>query len=233
MWFGDLVTMRWWDDLWLNESFAEWASHWCNTEATRFTDAWTTFLSIRKNWGYRQDQLSSTHPVYCEMPDVDAVEVNFDGITYAKGASVIKQLVAYVGHGRRSSPACGLLRQARLGQRHLRRPALRAGGGVRPGAAQVRRAVAGDRAGQHAAAGGRRSAPTARTRRSPCSRRRPPSYPTLRTHRIGVGLYDLRGGRLVRREPARGRRRPAQRTELAAARRRARRPTCCCSTTTT
>ncbi|MET0495708.1 MAG: aminopeptidase N, partial [Actinoplanes sp.] len=97
MWFGDLVTMRWWNDLWLNESFAEWASHWCNSEATRFTDAWTTFLSVRKSWGYRQDQLSSTHPVYCEMPDLEAVEVNFDGITYAKGASVIKQLVAYVG----------------------------------------------------------------------------------------------------------------------------------------
>ena len=97
MWFGDLVTMRWWNDLWLNESFAEWASHWCNTHATRFSDAWTTFLSLRKNWGYRQDQLSSTHPVYCEMPDLEAVEVNFDGITYAKGASVLKQLVAYVG----------------------------------------------------------------------------------------------------------------------------------------
>src|SRR5213078_2250574 len=64
---------------------------------TRFTDAWTTFLSVRKSWGYRQDQLSSTHPVYCEISDVEAVEVNFDGITYAKGASVIKQLVAYVG----------------------------------------------------------------------------------------------------------------------------------------
>ena len=166
MWFGDLVTMRWWDDLWLNESFAEWARHWCNTDATRFTDAWTTFLSIRKNWGYRQDQLSSTHPVYCEMPDVEAVEVNFDGITYAKGASVLKQLVAYVGHGRRSWPACAPTSpQARLGQRHLRRPALRAGGGLRPGAARVRRAVAGDRAGQHAAPRGRRSAPTARTSR--------------------------------------------------------------------
>ena len=112
MWFGDLVTMRWWNDLWLNESFAEWASHWCNTSATRFTDAWTTFLSVRKNWGYRQDQLSSTHPVYCEMPDLEAVEVNFDGITYAKGASVIKQLVAYVGldavpgrAARRTSPS--------------------------------------------------------------------------------------------------------------------------------
>jgi aminopeptidase N len=97
MWFGNLVTMRWWNDLWLNESFAEWASYWTNGAATRFTDSWTAFLSTRKNWGYRQDQLSSTHPVYCDMPDVAAVEVNFDGITYAKGASVIKQLVAYVG----------------------------------------------------------------------------------------------------------------------------------------
>ncbi len=165
MWFGDLVTMRWWNDLWLNESFAEWASHWCNTNATRFTDAWTTFLSIRKNWGYRQDQLSSTHPVYCEMPDLEAVEVNFDGITYAKGASVIKQLVAYVGLDAVPRRPARLLRQARLGQRHLRRPAHRAGGRVRPGAAQVRRAVAGDRAGQHAAPRGRRSPPTARTQR--------------------------------------------------------------------
>jgi aminopeptidase N len=89
MWFGDLVTMRWWDDLWLNESFAEWASHWANAGNTRFTDAWTTFMSVRKTWGYRQDQLSSTHPVYCEMPDMEAVEVNFDGISYAKGAAVI------------------------------------------------------------------------------------------------------------------------------------------------
>jgi len=90
MWFGNLVTMRWWDDIWLKEAFAEWASHWC-------AGAWTTFLSVRKNWAYRADQLSSTHPVSSEMPDVEAVEANFDGITYAKGASVIKQLVAYVG----------------------------------------------------------------------------------------------------------------------------------------
>ncbi|GAA2395732.1 aminopeptidase N [Dactylosporangium salmoneum] len=97
MWFGNLVTMRWWDDIWLKEAFAEWASHWCNAENTRFTDAWTTFLSIRKNWAYRQDQLSSTHPVYAAAPDVAAAEANFDGITYAKGASVIKLLVAFVG----------------------------------------------------------------------------------------------------------------------------------------
>ena len=97
MWFGNLVTMRWWDDLWLNESFAEWASTTCQAEATRWTDAWTTFGTAEKAWAYKQDQLSSTHPVAADMVDLAAVEVNFDGITYAKGASVLKQLVAYVG----------------------------------------------------------------------------------------------------------------------------------------
>ena len=97
MWFGDLVTMRWWDDLWLNESFAEWASTTCQAEATEWTDAWTTFGTAEKAWAYKQDQLSSTHPVAADMVDLAAVEVNFDGITYAKGASVLKQLVAYVG----------------------------------------------------------------------------------------------------------------------------------------
>ncbi|WP_189115378.1 aminopeptidase N [Pilimelia terevasa] len=199
MWFGDLVTMRWWNDLWLNESFAEWASHWCNSEATRFTDAWVTFLSLRKAWGYRQDQMSSTHPVYCEIPDVAAVEVNFDGITYAKGASVIKQLVAYVGidafvAGLRTyfqkyqwgnatfddlltelEAACG--RELRkfaaqwleTAQVNTLRPELTIGADGTYGAVTVL---------QQAPAG----------------------YPTLRTHRIGVGLYDLVDGRLRRRE---------------------------------
>ncbi len=97
MWFGNLVTMRWWNDLWLNESFAEWASTTCQSEATRWTDAWTTFGTHEKDWAYRQDQLSSTHPIVAEIHDLEDVEVNFDGITYAKGASVLKQLVAYVG----------------------------------------------------------------------------------------------------------------------------------------
>ncbi|OZE35225.1 aminopeptidase N [Rhodococcus sp. 05-2254-6] len=97
MWFGDLVTMTWWDDLWLNESFATFASVLCQSEATEYTNAWTTFANVEKAWAYRQDQLPSTHPIAADIPDLAAVEVNFDGITYAKGASVLKQLVAYVG----------------------------------------------------------------------------------------------------------------------------------------
>ena len=199
MWFGDLVTMRWWDDLWLNESFAEWASHWCNAEATRFTDAWTTFLSLRKNWGYGQDQLSSTHPVYCEMPDVDAVEVNFDGITYAKGASVIKQLVAYVGieafvtglrqyfadHAWGNATFTDLL--GALEQASGRKLGVFAAAWLETAQVNTLRpavSIAGD--GTYSSVEVIQEAPE--------------DYPTLRPHRIGVGLYDLVDGVLVRRE---------------------------------
>jgi aminopeptidase N len=199
MWFGDLVTMRWWNDLWLNESFAEWASHWCNTNATRFTDAWTTFLSIRKNWGYRQDQLSSTHPVYCEIPDVDAVEVNFDGITYAKGASVIKQLVAYVGEdaflgGLRAYFAKHAWGNATFDDL-LGELEASSGRELRKFAAQwletaqvntLRPEVVIDDDGTY--------------REVVITQEAPAGHPTLRTHHIGLGLYDLHEGRLVRRE---------------------------------
>jgi aminopeptidase N len=100
MWFGDLVTMRWWDDLWLNESFATWAGTIAEAETTRWGNAWTTFAQAWKAWAYRQDQLPSTHPIAADIPDIAAVEVNFDGITYAKGAAVLKQLVAHVGRER-------------------------------------------------------------------------------------------------------------------------------------
>ncbi len=101
MWFGDLVTMTWWDDLWLNESFAEWASHFAQEEIRAKygdrSDPWATFCNSRKTWAYRQDQLPSTHPIAADMYDLEAVELNFDGITYAKGASALRQLVAFVG----------------------------------------------------------------------------------------------------------------------------------------
>ena len=97
MWFGDLVTMRWWNDLWLNESFAEWASTMATAEATEWSEAWTTFHAMEKSWAYRQDQLPSTHPIVATINDLEDVQVNFDGITYAKGGSVLKQLVAWVG----------------------------------------------------------------------------------------------------------------------------------------
>ena len=97
MWFGDLVTMRWWNDLWLNESFAEYASTLATAVATEWHGAWTTFAALEKGWAYRQDQLSSTHPIVAEINDLEDVQANFDGITYAKGASVLKQLVAWVG----------------------------------------------------------------------------------------------------------------------------------------
>jgi len=97
MWFGDMVTMTWWNDLWLNESFAEFASTLATAEITRWSQAWTTFQTLEKGWAYNQDQLSSTHPVAAEINDLHDVEVNFDGITYAKGASVLAALVGYVG----------------------------------------------------------------------------------------------------------------------------------------
>ncbi len=97
MWFGNLVTMRWWNDLWLNESFATYMAYLALVEGTRFTHAWQSFNSGMKNWAYRQDQLITTHPIAGEVADTDATFLNFDGITYGKGAAVIKQLVAAMG----------------------------------------------------------------------------------------------------------------------------------------
>lgn len=97
MWFGDLVTMKWWDDLWLKESFADYMGSHASVAATRFTHEWVTFANSRKAWAYTQDQLPTTHPIVADIPDLEAAKLNFDGITYAKGAAVLKQLVAFVG----------------------------------------------------------------------------------------------------------------------------------------
>ena len=97
MWFGDLVTMQWWDDLWLKESFADFMGAYSQVAATKYSSAWITFANRRKAWAYRQDQLPTTHPITADIHDLEDAKLNFDGITYAKGASVLKQLVAYVG----------------------------------------------------------------------------------------------------------------------------------------
>ena len=191
MWFGDLVTMRWWDDLWLNESFATFASVLCQAEATEFTEAWTTFANSEKSWAYRQDQLPSTHPVAADIPDLAAVEVNFDGITYAKGASVLKQLVAYVGLGALPGRSARLLPRPCLRQRHVRRSVDCAGKGLGPRPVRLGPAVAEDDRLEHAARGFRR-------------RRRGPVQPVCghakrRRTRRGRDAGASAGGRGLRR----------------------------------
>lgn len=196
MWFGDLVTMTWWDDLWLNESFAEWASTTAQSEATSWTSAWTTFCLSEKTGAYGADQLSSTHPIAADARNWSDVENNFDQITYAKGASVLKQLVAYVGRdpfvaGLRSyfkKYAWGntdLLHlftelEAASGRdlRSWARDWLQTAGvnTVRP-VLEVTDGVFGSVHIEQTAAD---------------------SHPTLRSHRMGVGCYDLRDGHLER-----------------------------------
>jgi len=198
MWFGDLVTMKWWDDLWLNESFAEWASHHAMVEATEFTEAWTGFTNARKNWAYRQDQLPSTHPVAADNYDLHAVEVNFDGITYAKGASTLKQLVAWVGieeflvglrayfkdHAFSNSEFSDLL------------GALEASSGRElAGWAEEWLKTSGVNTLTPEFEVGDDGAYTAFAVRQSAHA----DFPTLRRHRIGVGLYDVADGRVVKR----------------------------------
>ncbi len=198
MWFGDLVTMKWWDDLWLNESFAEWACYHAAVENTRFEKAWTGFTNARKNWALRQDQLPSTHPIAADNYDLQAVETNFDGITYAKGASVLKQLVAWVGiepflvglrqyfkdHAFANSEFVDLLTALEKSSgRELDAWAKEwlQTSGVNTLSPKFELAADGGYASfgvQQTAAEG---------------------FPQLRRHRIGIGLYDEQGGRLVLR----------------------------------
>ncbi|MGL5867335.1 MAG: aminopeptidase N [Dermatophilaceae bacterium] len=197
MWFGNLVTMQWWNDLWLNESFAEWASTTCQAEATRWTDAWTTFSTLEKEWAYRQDQLSTTHPVVAEIRDLQDVEVNFDGITYAKGASVLAQLVAYVGRaafrdGLRAYFAAHAWGNTTLDDL-LRELEATSGRDLRTwsmqwletaGVTTLRPLLEVDDAGRIVTA--------------LIEQTLAPGCQTLRPHRLAIGLYQVRGGALVR-----------------------------------
>ncbi len=197
MWFGDLVTMHWWDDLWLNESFAEWASTLAQAEATHWTGAWTTFQSHEKTWAYQQDQLPSTHPVYADIRDLDDVLVNFDGITYAKGGSILKQLVSYVGREPTLKALQAYFRQHAWGNARfadLLAELERASGRdlgrwselwlKTAGVNTLRVEVETDDAGVITAAAVVQTATA--------------EYPTLRPHRIAIGRYDLVDGALVR-----------------------------------
>ena len=198
MWFGDLVTMRWWNDLWLNESFAEYASTLATAEATEWHGAWATFASLEKSWAYRQDQLPSTHPIVAEINDLEDVQVNFDGITYAKGASVLKQLVAWVGqepfmrgvssyfrkHAYQNTELADLLREleAESGRDlsewsrlwletagvNLLIPEIKESDGLIESFAILQSAIA--------------------------------DYPFLRPHRLAVGFYEEVAGKLIRTE---------------------------------
>ena len=198
MWFGDLVTMRWWDDLWLNESFATWASVHAQAEATRWRGAWTSFAQLEKAWAYRQDQLPSTHPIAADVPDIAAVEVNFDGITYAKGAAVLKQLVAYVGLG---NFLAGLRRY--FGQYAWSNATL--GDLLAQLEAASGRELAGwskqwlETAGVNTLRPEFELAPDGTFAQFAVRQEAPETHPVLRDHRIAIGLYDRTPAGLVRR----------------------------------
>ncbi|MCL2490844.1 MAG: ERAP1-like C-terminal domain-containing protein, partial [Propionibacteriaceae bacterium] len=200
MWFGDLVTMRWWDDIWLNESFAEWASHYCQAEIVKQyggTDPWPGFTAGRKGWAFRQDQLPTTHPVAADMVDLDAVRHNFDGITYAKGASVLRQLVGLVGEDDFLKGVRAYLLAHEYGNASLDDllGALQEASGkdlssfttdwlTTAGMNTLRLDVTTDDKGIITAAKIIQTAPKA--------------YPTLRRHHLGIGGYELEDGKLVR-----------------------------------
>ncbi|MGY4857116.1 aminopeptidase N [Cryobacterium sp. AP23] len=197
MWFGDLVTMKWWNDLWLNESFAEWASTIATAEATEWTEAWTTFAAMEKSWAYRQDQLPSTHPVVATITDLEDVQVNFDGITYAKGGSVLKQLVAWVGIDAFFTGVASYFKKHAWGNTELRDllVELEAASGrdlsdwaalwlETAGVNTLRPQIEVDQAGVITAFAVLQTATD--------------DYPTIRPHRLAIGFYDLVDGALVR-----------------------------------
>ncbi|UNK72337.1 aminopeptidase N [Microbacterium sp. H1-D42] len=197
MWFGDLVTMKWWNDLWLNESFAEWASTIATAEATEWTHAWTTFNAMEKTWAYRQDQLPSTHPIVAEINDLQDVLVNFDGITYAKGGSVLKQLTAWVGIDEFFAGVSQYFQKHSWGNTELSDllVELEATSGrdlhtwakkwlETAGVNTLSPVIAEDAAGT--------------ITRFAVTQTAPADYPTIRPHRLGIGFYDLEGDALVR-----------------------------------
>jgi aminopeptidase N len=199
MWFGDLVTMKWWNDLWLNESFAEWASTMAAAEATEWTEAWTTFQAMEKSWAYRQDQLPSTHPVVATINDLEDVQVNFDGITYAKGGSVLKQLVAWVGIDAFFAGVAAYFKKNAYGNTELSDLLSElevTSGRDLSGWSSVWLETAGvNTLRPHIEATAHDTITAFSVLQSAH-----PDYPTIRPHRLAIGFYNLEGKKLVRTE---------------------------------
>ena len=194
MWFGDLVTMRWWNDLWLNESFATYMSYLCMDNATRFKTGWEDFASSIKNWAYRQDQLVTTHPIAGPVEDTDQTFLNFDGITYGKGASVLKQLVAAIGMDGFREGMRHYFRSHAYGNATLAQflESLEKGSGVdlKEWARLWLETPSLNTIGARWEADGDRVTSLVLTQTAPAD------YPALRPHRLDVGLVRDAGGKL-------------------------------------
>lgn len=196
MWFGDLVTMRWWNDLWLNESFAEYASYLATAEATEYKEAWTTFASHEKSWGYREDQMPSTHPVVANIRDLEDVQVNFDAITYAKGGSVLRLLVAWVGQENFMKGLASYFKKYEFDNAELvdllNELELTSGRQLRDWSKKwLETSGVNTLRAELAEADGKISSFAIRQSYHP-------DYPTLRPHRLGIGYYNLVNGKLVK-----------------------------------
>ena len=198
MWFGDLVTMRWWDDLWLNESFAEYMGYLACVEATRFKTAWVDFATAEKAGALRQDQLPTTHPIVADIPDVESITLNLDRITYNKGAAAIKQLVAWVGDEAFFKGVSAYFKEHAFGNTGLQDflDALeKASGRDLKSWSRVWLESAGvNTLGASLQVSGERIV-SARVLQTA-----PPAHPTLRPHRLRIGLFDLAGTSLRRRK---------------------------------
>ena len=197
MWFGDLVTMDWWDDLWLNESFATYMGTLSQARATRFTNAWTRFSQGQKLWAMVQDQQPTTHPIVADAPDTETARTNFDGISYAKGASVLKQLVAWVGEEPFVEGIRNYFRRFEFGNANLDAflGALEEASGRDLGQWSKEWLETAGVNTFHIEFDVRDGVYTGLS----LEQTAPPDWPTLRSHRIGVGLYDLVDGSLKRR----------------------------------